>query len=164
VKYLLLYKLKIKIVKLLSRFWYWMLTPLSWYYSTEKINKRYDKKKNKITEDQAVKWISEDIVRYLIKNKKSNIELIIADYADSDYFNSGVSFNGIAPYYIKRDKSKMAYYKFDRKKISLTNKVLIALTKYDEITIQDWELEKYEIVSYTRGFIKAVIIKYQNKK
>lgn len=88
------------------------MTPLAKYYSTEKENARYEKRKNRISEEQAIKWITEDIVRYLIKNKKSVIDLMICTYASEDDFWMDCDLNSTAPYYIKRKKTRTAFYKF----------------------------------------------------
>lgn len=105
-----LYKIRVDMRKYLIDFWYFLMKPIAYFFTTEKINKRYAKKKAKITEAQAVQWMAEDIVQYMIKHK-SKETFFICDYASKDDFGNGYTLSS-AYYLFKRAKTKMAFYKF----------------------------------------------------
>lgn len=123
-----LYQLKVLAARHLESFWYWLMKPLAYFYSKDKVDARYEKRKSKITEDNMIKWISEDIVRYLIKNRKSVIEFMVCSYANEDHFWSDCYLTGTAPYYLKRDKTRMAFYKYS-KTLEVQEKIVEELKK-----------------------------------
>jgi len=97
-----LYKLKLIIKEKLLDFWYWLMKPLAYFYTIEKENARYKKKQDRITEEQAVKYIAEDIAKYIVKYGKRKI--IIAEWFDTDYFTGVISLNYIHWSILKRKK------------------------------------------------------------
>jgi hypothetical protein len=137
------------------------MTPIAYFFTSEKEKKRYEKKESKITEEQAIKWIAEDIVRYLIKYKNSSIDILICDYASDDHFWEDCCLNSFsAPYYLKRDKTKMAFYKF-KKTIEFQEKIVSKLKSFKNIRV----IEKVEedIPSWKRinNYKKTIIVNYQ---
>ena len=155
-----IYKAKLFLKSKLADFWYWLMKPIAYFFTSEKERKRYEKKQSKITEEQATKWIAEDIVRYLIKHKRSSIDILICDYANDDHFWDDCDLNGVAPYYLKRDKTKMAFYKF-KKTIEFQEKVVNELKSFKGVKV----IEKVENISSWKqieNYKKTVIIKHQS--
>jgi len=154
-----LYQFKIYLLKRFAEFWYWLMTPLAWYYSSEKEKIRYKKKNEKITEEQAVKWIAEDIIRYLVRNKKSTIDILICTYANDDYFWDECDLNGVAPYYIKRDNTKMAYYKFV-KTLEFQEKIIDALKKNKLVEVVE-TVEVFSPWKRIENYVKTIEVRYK---
>lgn len=152
-----LYKLKLFLSKNLTDFWYWLMKPLAYFFTTEKINARYNKKKAKITKDKAIKWIAEDMVRHVLERKNNEIDLLICDYASEDSFWSDCSFY-TKPYYITRPKSKMAFYKFKKWNVELQIKLIKELQKYKDITITE-TVETFSNWERIDNYQKTVSIK-----
>lgn len=152
-----LYKTKLIIKRKLADFWYWLMKPIAYFFTKDKINKRYEKKVAKITEGQAVKWIAEDIAKYALKYRRSGVAIMICDRANDDYFWSDCCLS-VAPYYIKRDNARMAFYKFDRT-IEFQEKIMNKLKEFNEIAVK----ETIEDLGYRKQFVqnykKTVVIK-----
>lgn len=91
------------------RKWYKLMKPLADF-----IDKRqsisYKKRFNKITYDQAVKWLAEDIVKYIIKSR-SDIGILICDFASDEDFWNGCTLHDYS-YHARRDKTRAAIRKF----------------------------------------------------
>lgn len=107
-----IYKSWIRLKNSLSEFWYWLMKPVA-YLLTISSDKRYNKRKARITKQQAIKWIAEDIARYVIRHNRE-VEILICKYANVDDFWYGCTLASYNVPYIKRNKTKMAYYKFNR--------------------------------------------------
>lgn len=159
-KKMILYKLKVLIISTLADIWYWLMTPLALYYSKERINKRYEKKRSKITEEQAIKWIAEDIARYLIQNKKSSIDILICEYANDDHFCSECDLTGAAPYFIKRKKTKMAFYKFNRT-LEFQEKIINKLKSMKTIKVTQ-KVEDFSSWKRIDNYKKAITVRYNS--
>ncbi|OME55483.1 hypothetical protein BSK59_13485 [Paenibacillus odorifer] len=156
-----MYKFKIHIANKLSSLWYWLMKPLAYYYSSEKENARYEKRKSKISEEQLVKWIHEDIVRYLLKNKNSTIEILICTFANDDHFWSDCDLNGVAPYYLKRKKTRMAFYKF-AKTLEIQEKIIEGL-KQDKFVIVFEDVEVISSWKRIDNYKKTVKVKHNSR-
>lgn len=128
------YKTKLKLKKNIVKFWYWLMKPIAYFFTTEKIDKRYEKKKAKITEEQAIKWMAEDIARYVIKYNRKQ-EILICDYANEEYFWRGCNLRYNSPYF-KRDKTRMAYHKF-KMTIELQEKIIDEVKKMKELKVEE---------------------------
>jgi hypothetical protein len=146
--------MKVKMSKALVNLWYWLMKPLAYFFSSDKVNKRYEKKKEKITEQQAIKWIAEDIMRYVIKYK-TEIEILICDFASSYDFDSDCTFY-TRPYYIKRSKTRMAFYKFERD-VEFQEKIISYIKELYVAQV----IEKVEKFTWQRinNYQKTVVIK-----
>lgn len=160
--YMNFYKLKVYLQKKMTDFWYWLMSPLAYFYSTEKMNRRYERKKAKVTEDQAIKWIVEDIIRYLIKNKKSTIDILICEYANDDHFWGDCDLNGAAPYYIKRNKTKMAFYKFKRT-LEFQEKIIDKLKLFNTVKVFE-KIDAFNSWRRIENYKKTVTVAYHSKK
>ena len=143
---LTLYKMKLVAKKKGIQLIRWTLQPVGYFFTKEKIDARYKKKRDKITEEQAVRWIAEDMARYIIKYKEE-VRILICNYANEDHFWSGCR---IDDYYFKRNKTYTAYYKFN-KTIAFQEKVIETLKNMKEFHIVEqvdtfkWErIENYQ--------------------
>lgn len=154
-----LYQIKVRALSKIRDAWYWLMKPVAYFYTTEKINARYEKRKSKITEDKMVKWIAEDIIRYLIKNKKSEIEFLVCTFAREDDFWVDCYLTGTAPYYLKRSKTKTAFYKF-KKTLEIQEKIIDELkrSKYLNVTefVKDYSWRRVD------NYRKTVEITYKS--
>lgn len=137
------------------------MKPIAYFFTSEKERKRYEKKQSKITEEQATKWIAEDIVRYLIKHKRSSIDILICDYANEDHFWNDCDLTGAAPYYLKRAKTKMAFYKFKRT-IEFQEKIIEKL-KVDKNVIVEEVFEDYSSWKRIDNYNKTVYVYHKSK-
>lgn len=100
--------------KELANNWYNLVRPLGEYLS-KKDKAKYQKIKDSITEEQAIKWFAESIVTYIIRYPKDSFDLIIADRIHSDdhwgyYCLTHSSFARL----LKKRKHKIAFYKFNK--------------------------------------------------
>lgn len=155
-----LYQLKVFVARKLESFWYCLMKPLAHYYSTEKINAIYNKRKSKITEELMIKWISQDIIRYLIKNRKSVVEFMVCSYANEEHFWSDCYLNGVSPYYIKRAKTRMAFYKFT-KSIEIQEKIIDELKASKYINVLEYvEDHKWRRVD---DYVKNIEVRHNEK-
>jgi hypothetical protein len=152
---LYIYKIKEELKRKSADVWYFLMKPIAYFFTTEKINARYNKKREKITEDQAIRWIAEDIVRYLIKYK-FNIDILICDYASQDDFWTDCTLRYGYPYYIKRKKTQMAFHKF-KMDIEFQEKIIEQVKTFTMIEV----IEKIENYTWQRinNYKKTVIIK-----
>lgn len=150
-----LYKLTNNVKKKLINSWYWTMKPIAYFFTTDKMDKRYHKKCSKITEQQAIKWIAEDIVRYIIKHNKSTIDILICDYANDGYFWSDCTLK-YRPYYIKRSKTRMAYYKFNMD-IPFQEKIIDYVKTFNVVEVKE-DVQKF---TWERidNYKKTVVIK-----
>lgn len=104
------YRVKVKALKGLSESWYFITRPIAIFLDSDFLKERKNKKKDRITEEQAFKWISEDIIRYCIKYNRE-IECMVCKWASRDDWGNGASFSNFSTY-IDRKKTEMAYYKY----------------------------------------------------
>lgn len=153
------YQFKVYLSNKLRDFWYWLMTPLAWYYSSDKEKMRYEKKKEKVTEDQAIKWIEEDIIRYLVRNKKSVVDMLICTYASENDFWSDCCLNGVLPYYIKRPKTRMAFYKFN-KTLEFQEKVVSKLKQNKLVNVIE-RVEEFSSWKRIENYVKTVEVRYK---
>lgn len=159
------WKLKLKFVKYntllkksLIEAWYFLMKPIAYFFTLEKEEKRYKKRVSKITEEQGIKWIAEDIALYLAKQRKGyKMSFLIANRFDTDYFSGYDSVRYLSTYYMKRKKTRMAYYKFTRDN-EFQLKVLTELSKLKGIQIKE-EIEtfKYQPIY---DYIKTCVVEY----
>lgn len=152
--------MKIYIKNKIHKLWYWLMTPLAYFFSSKKENMRYEKRNNKITEQQSIKWISEDIVRYLIKYKKSTIKIMICTYSNDDHFWGDCDLNGTAPYYLKRKKTKMAFYKFT-KTLDFQERIANELKKNKFINVVE-EVETLDSWKRIENYVNTVAVKHKS--
>jgi hypothetical protein len=131
------------------------MKPIAYFFTNEKMDKRYNKKLNKITEQQAVKWIAEDIVRYIIKHNKSTIDILICDYASEDDFWNDCTLKQ-RPYYIKRDKTRMAYYKF-KMDIAFQERIIEYIKSCKDIDVKE-ETQHFSSWKRIDNYKKTVVI------
>ncbi len=150
-----LYKLKLIIKEKLLDFWYWLMKPLAYFYTIEKENARYKKKQDRITEEQAVKYIAEDIAKYIVKYGKRKI--IIAEWFDTDYFTGVISLNYIHWSILKRKKVRMGYYKLN-KTIENQEKIIEKLKHIKGILVTE-EIEKFKWEK-PRGYVRTCYVEY----
>lgn len=101
-----------KTKKEFSKNLYKMMRPLA-NYLFKRQDRKYKKATDSITQEQAVKWIAEDLVKYIVKYNRS-MYLIIADYIDDEDLSGYTCLNFLRGSEISRGKTKRAYYKFDR--------------------------------------------------
>lgn len=108
---------RIKAKRAFVSFLHWVLKPLRYFYTKEKVNARYEKKKAKITRDMAIRWIAEDIAKYIVKSKAryksgGKMRLIVADSMSHDDISGCENINRFRGNVLVRSKTKMGYYKF----------------------------------------------------
>jgi hypothetical protein len=147
-----LYQLKIKTKRKLGYFWYWLMKPIAYFYTTKKLNARYNKKKEKTTEDQAIKWIAEDIARKMISSNSKEFSFIIADYMSDDDFSGYYSLTD-AYFLLKRSKARMASHKFEAS-IDFQEKVMNKLKQYKQFKFEE-EVETFSSWRKIRGYKKT---------
>jgi tRNA G37 N-methylase Trm5 len=111
------------------------MKPIAYFFTTKKLNARYNKKKEKVTEDQAVKWIAEDVARNMVSSRSKEYSFIIADYMNDDDFSEYYSLTD-AYYLLKRDKARMAYHKF-KQDVDFQEKVMSELKQYNQFTFEE---------------------------
>jgi len=153
------YNLMVVIRQQLINFWYWLMKPIAYFFTSEKEKKRYKKKEDKITEAQAVKWIAEDIVRYLIRNKEYDVAILICDWANENDFWEDCCLTGTVPYYLRRKKTIMAFYKF-KKTIKLQEKIVDKLKEYKSVAVTE-KIEDLPSWKRINSYKKTVIITYR---
>lgn len=102
------------LLQALSFFWYDILAkPIAYFLTTEKVNARYDRKRKKITEEQAIRWMAEDLARTLLRKKQRGKEIfLICDSAVEDDFWYGCTLFSLHYSFVHRKKTKMAFHKF----------------------------------------------------
>lgn len=111
---LLIHRWKREIMRKLASFWYWSMKPLATYlYNRD--NENYRKQKEKMTEDEAIRYIAEDIAKYIVNGHKGyEMSFIIADFFDEDQFMGYDSLRNLRLSIMKRKKTKIGYYKLNR--------------------------------------------------
>ncbi|MET3209713.1 UNVERIFIED_CONTAM: thymidylate kinase [Paenibacillus sp. PvR008] len=155
-----IYQIKVFFERKLESFWYWLMTPLAYFFTKEKVNKRFERRKSKMTREQMVRWIAEDIARYLIQNKKSDVEFLVCTYANDDHFWRDCYLTGTAPYFLKRSKTKMAFYKFE-KTLEVQEKIVDMLKQNKYVNVREFvEDFKWQRVD---EYKKTVEITYRSK-
>jgi hypothetical protein len=107
-----LHECKKKTIHGLLSGWYWLMKPIAYLY--EKNEARQEKKRDTITKEQALRWIAEDIAKYLVTNNKGEkMTFIIADYFDKELLSDYFSLRHIDRRFLKRKKTQMGYCKFN---------------------------------------------------
>lgn len=158
-----MYQFKLKTHRNLVTFWYWLMKPIAYFFSTEKRNRRYNKKKSKITEDQAIKWIAEDIAKYMIRNKSDKeFSFIVADYMSENDFSGYYSIKNLDNYVLRTPKAKMAYYKFN-KDIVFQEKVFQSLKQYNMFCFEE-EVEMFSGWKKIKDYQKTYHISLKKRK
>lgn len=119
----------------------WVLKPVAFFFTKEKNQARYDKKKAKITRDMAIRLIAEDIAKYIVKDKAryksgGSMRLIIADSMSHDDISGCENINHFRERVLTRNKTKMAYYKF-KKDIEFQEAVIELLRTYKGFVIEE---------------------------
>lgn len=140
----LLHKTKKKVTHSLLSFWYWLMTPIAYFFTTEKVNARYKKKQDKISREDATRYIAEDIAKYLVtKNRDKDMTFIIADYFDDDYFSGYYSLKYINSRLLKRRKTEMGYFKLKVRDIKTQIEIIEQLKKISGIEVRE-EIEMFK--------------------
>lgn len=129
--------------------WHQILEPLNSYLS-KIISNIYERQKDSITEPQAIKWIAEDTVKYIVKYNRS-IHLIVADYIDRDDLPGYECLNRRNWSMIRRKKTIRAYYKF-KMTVELQERVLNKLRTTKGVKVErldvyykDWQrIDNYQ--------------------
>lgn len=125
--------------KALVKKWYKMMEPLA-EYLTKRDKKINEKKKDKISEYEATKWIAEDMVSYIVKYN-SNMHLIVADSIHREDLSGYESIDDMyRGNIIKRKKAKMAYWKFN-KTIEFQENVLDEIRKIRGMKVEELEVD-----------------------
>lgn len=157
-----LVKMRIQAKKSLVSFWYWLMKPIAYFYTKDKVNARYEKKKAKITKEMAIQWLAEDIAKYVVQysvryKKKHEVSFLIADFV-SDDLSGYDSLYHLHRSMLKRDKTSMAYYKFNRD-VEFQEAVFDKLGSFKGIVVQE------EIETFTwqriRNYQKTVHVSYE---
>lgn len=157
-----LIKLQVQARKSLANFWYGLMKPIAYFYTSEKINARYKKKVAKITKEMAIQYIAEDIAKYIVKNsarykKKYEVSFLIADFV-SDDLSEYDSLYHLNRSMLKRDKTRMAYHKFNRD-VEFQQAVFDKLGSFKGIVVQE------EIETFTwqriRNYQKTIHVSYE---
>lgn len=157
-----LVKMRIQSKKALVSFWYWLLKPIAYFYTKDKVNARYEKKKAKITKEMAIQWLAEDIAKYVVQysvryKKKHEVSFLIADFVSDDLsgYDSLYHLNWSM---LKRDKTRMAYHKFNRD-VDFQQAIFDKLGSFKGIVVEE------EIETFTwqriRNYQKTVHVSYE---
>lgn len=128
------------IQKKLSNAWYWLMKPINLYYSTERENAKYNKKKDKITEEQAIKWVAESMAKYLVRNSQSKMNILVAEYFNREDFWGYESLSYIESHKMRNDKARMAYHKY-KWTVERQLKIIAALEAMTGIQVTKEEVE-----------------------
>lgn len=131
------------------------MKPIAYFFTTEKEYTRYKRKQDKISEKQAIRYIAEDIAKYIVKYGKESI--IIAEWFDEDYFSGYISLKYIRWSMLKRKKTKMGYYKLD-KTIDIQERIIEELKNIKGILVTE-EVEEFKWEK-PRGYVKTCHIEY----
>ena len=157
-----LIQLQVQARKSLANFWYGLMKPIAYFYTSDKVNARYKKKKAKITREMAIQHIAEDIAKYVVQysvryKKKCEVSFLIADFV-SDDLSGYDSLHHLRRSILKRDKTQMAYHKFNRD-IEFQEAVFDKLRSFKGIVVQE------EIESFTwqriENYQKTVHVSYE---
>jgi hypothetical protein len=81
------YKSWLNIKNKLVDFWYWLMKPIAYFFTTEKVNKRYNKRITKLTELKAMERIAKQIIKKVIKYNHRRIIFICDSVSDDDFWN-----------------------------------------------------------------------------
>jgi hypothetical protein len=91
------------------------MTPIAYFFTHEKTEARYKKKKDKITREQAIRWVAEDIAKYLVtRNRNEEMSFMVAEFFNEDYFSGYFSLSYIDRRLLKRNKTWIGYYKLNK--------------------------------------------------
>lgn len=124
--------------------WYEFVKPLD-NYLIKRDDIKYQKTKDKITEEQAINWFSRSIIDYMIRKSNPSIKIIIATYINTDYHSGSFCIADLLfERLLKKKKYKMAFYKFN-KGLDFQEKVIDILRKDNNIEVKE-EIE--EFISY----------------
>lgn len=146
---------RIKAKRALVDFWYWLMKPIAYFFTREKEKARYAKKEAKITKDQAITWIAEDLARYLVRQKAKykhggTMHLVVADFMSREDVSGCEHIGGFDFRILKRKKTSMAYYKF-KKDVAFQEAVVNTIRSYKGFSVHEephvftWEfVENYQ--------------------
>jgi hypothetical protein len=101
-----------KINNMISKSLYYLLTPLRFLYSKNKIRKRniFDKKVNNLTDNQAVQILGDNIIKYLIKSKSGSEEVVVCEYSKDGWYSKNI-YQIIDSYSTYKDVLRLWKYK-----------------------------------------------------
>lgn len=149
---------KTKVLQKLASFWYWSMKPLARYlYKRDDAN--YRKRQAKMTEEQAVRFIAEDIAKFIVKRHKGyELSFIIADFFDEDQFMGYDSLRNLRLSMMNRKKTKIGYYKLSRD-VRVQTAIIEKLKSFKGIVVE----EEFEIFHWQRitNYQKTCHIRYQ---
>lgn len=139
--------------------WYKLVKPLGNYLS-QREEKRYQKMKANITEEQAIKWFARIIIDYIIRYPKETFPLVIATWINDEY-HCGYYCIGDHSFtrLLRKKKYRTAFYKFN-KDINFQEKVIDILKNKKGIIIK----EKIEEFNFRKpeNYRKTYFIKLEN--
>lgn len=142
------YDLLVKMRKLLKRVLIVILFPLRWYLDIDKVNKRYQKKRDKLTSEKAEYLIARGIARYVVKYQRDEVRIHSADWVDVEQVG-GMNFEFIALSMLNK-KERMAYYELELSNQDVQERIIEHLKKYKKIRvskeqdeIHDWDKREY---------------------
>ncbi|MNV41585.1 hypothetical protein D3C71_1332260 [compost metagenome] len=148
------YKLHSQFKSSLINFLYWLMKPLAYFYTKEKIDARYYRKEKKISKQKAVKYIAEDIAKHIATRKNAyTISFIVADIMNGNDFIGYESLSYISSYLLKRKKTRIGYFKLD-KSIEVQEAIIDVLKSHKGIKVVE-EIEVFtckEIINYQKTY------------
>lgn len=132
---------RIKAKRAFVSFLRWVLKPIGYFFTKEKVDARYKKKKAKITRDMAIRWTAEDIAKYIVKDKAryksgGSMRLIVADSMSHDDISGCENINRFRGNVLVRKKTKMASYK-SKIDIEFQEAVIELLRTYKGFVIEE---------------------------
>lgn len=144
--------------KALRKMYYHLMKPLVNYLS-RKDDERYIKTKESITEDQAIKWISNAIINNTIRYPKEPFRLMIAEWKDDEYHSNSYC---IGTYkfrqLLNKTKYRTALDKYNSG-IEFQEKVVRHLKSKSGITVTE-EVEKF-VHTKPKDYKKTYIIQVE---
>lgn len=138
-----LYEKRIKLERKLGTTWRLVMKPVISHYAVVRLYKRYEKKKAKITKEQGISWVAEDIAKYMIRSNEKTFKFLLAEYVDSDLYPRHYCLGRLYTYpFIRRSKAKTAYFKF-RTHVDFQEKVMESVRQYPQFVVEK-TFEEYE--------------------
>ena len=146
------YRWKLNFKGQCSKLWQGLNTSISYFSSSESLNAKYIRKAKAINREQAITWMAEDIANYMIQSQASTQYLILCDFASEEYVGQGYTFH--KNFFFKRQKTKMAYYKYNMD-ISLQNEIVDRLKQNVRLKIKEkrTDYEGHHVKGYYKTFI-----------
>lgn len=142
-----------RIRKGLSDVWYVCMSPIAKLIQAVEDGRR-DRFKESLTEDRAVGYVVDDLVRYLVRYPKDCTVLLSAEYYGNDYAN----VIDVRTLYrdLRSNKAKTSFFKF--KGHSFYDRVLEGLREVEGIELVDCRSD-FDSSHYVRGLRWAYEVK-----